>query len=351
MSKAKRIAACTLGQILLLSVLTAGQCKADSFTNLQDARSAAWDELLSEKGQASDNGEKGGIPIDGAVDEDGRCKVIINDWKNKAITEDDGEIKVYPDSESDRAVGKIYKDTIVTVLEDGEKRIRIESGKLTGYVDKDQLIQGDKAKERIEKVCPLQVVADIYNIEIRKAAEENSAVIAHMLQRMPYMVIGKENGFFCIQFKTGENGYVRQKDVTQVREVRLGTYLKDEKDPQKPYRAEDISEDDRTRLAAIIFCESRGEPFDGQIAVGNVVMNRVYNDLFPDTISEVIYAEKQFEPTLTGWYDSVLEEPGVITYGCYEAADAVIQGVDIVGDALYFGYGDYGKKIGDHWFH
>lgn len=47
-------------------------------------------------------------------------------------------------------------------------------------------------------------------------------------------------------------------------------------------------------LARVVFHEARGEPLEGQIAVANVVMNRVQSSHFPNTICEVVYQPKQF---------------------------------------------------------
>lgn len=47
-------------------------------------------------------------------------------------------------------------------------------------------------------------------------------------------------------------------------------------------------------LASVIFAEARGEPVDGQIAVAQVVINRVEQPYWPNTICEVAYQERQF---------------------------------------------------------
>ena len=53
-------------------------------------------------------------------------------------------------------------------------------------------------------------------------------------------------------------------------------------------------------LSRIISAESRGEPLEGQIAVGNVVMNRLANPIFPDTIKEVLAQKNQFSTYKNG---------------------------------------------------
>ncbi|CUX44927.1 cell wall hydrolase [Clostridium sp. C105KSO13] len=103
-------------------------------------------------------------------------------------------------------------------------------------------------------------------------------------------------------------------------------------------------------LASIIFCEAGNQPYEGQVAVGAVIMNRVNSGVYPGSISEVIYQPGQFGPAMTGWLDSVLASGGYTDTAMQAASDA-IAGSNPIGDCLYFGNGDYGMQIGDHFFH
>ena len=114
-------------------------------------------------------------------------------------------------------------------------------------------------------------------------------------------------------------------------------------------RAE-ASGSDLDLLASIIFCEAGGESYEGQVAVGAVVLNRMESDLYPDDMSGVIYDYGQFTPAMTGWLDQVLAD-GAPDY-CYEAAQAALNGENPVGDLMNFhaGYGD-GLTIGNQTFY
>ena len=103
-------------------------------------------------------------------------------------------------------------------------------------------------------------------------------------------------------------------------------------------------------LASIIFCEAGNQPYEGQVAVGAVIMNRVRSSAYPNSISEVIYQSGQFGPAMSGWLDSVLASGGY-TDTAYQAAADALAGSNPIGDCLYFGCGDYGIQIGDHFFH
>ena len=88
-------------------------------------------------------------------------------------------------------------------------------------------------------------------------------------------------------------------------------------------------------LAALIQCEAGGECYEGQVAVGAVVMNRVADPRFPETIAEVIYQSGQFTPVKHGKVDRVLAS-GNIYESCLQAAREAISGVSNVGTATRF---------------
>ena len=86
-------------------------------------------------------------------------------------------------------------------------------------------------------------------------------------------------------------------------------------------------------LSHIIHAESGAEPMEGQIAVGNVVLNRVASEEFPNTIAGVIFDRVdgvQFEPVENG---TVYKTP---TARSVEAAKRVLNGENTIGRAMYF---------------
>ena len=123
-------------------------------------------------------------------------------------------------------------------------------------------------------------------------------------------------------------------------------------DEERKQKIEEAKKDDLYMLAAIIHCEARGESYEGQVAVGAVVLNRVNNDNFPGNIKDVIYQSGQFSPVGSGTFDSVLLS-GKINSSCYEAASAALNGENPVGDCLYFRRvnGTEGQIIGNHVFY
>lgn len=92
-------------------------------------------------------------------------------------------------------------------------------------------------------------------------------------------------------------------------------------------------QDDLFWLSRIIFAESGAEVLDGQIGVGNVVLNRVLNEDYPDTIYEVIFDTQfgvQFSPVANG---AIYNEP---SDQALIAAKLVLDGACTVRDSLFF---------------
>jgi N-acetylmuramoyl-L-alanine amidase len=84
-------------------------------------------------------------------------------------------------------------------------------------------------------------------------------------------------------------------------------------------------------LARIVRAEAQTEPFEGKVAIADVVLNRVESSKFPDTVKEVIYAPGQFQPVSNGEIHKPADEESV------EAVmTALTDNGDIAEDALFF---------------
>ena len=126
------------------------------------------------------------------------------------------------------------------------------------------------------------------------------------------------------------NGQVRATEITSPQGVAAV--------PHASY-----NEDDLYWLSRIISAEAKGEPFKGQIAVGNVVLNRVRSSAYPNTIYGVIFDRKygtQFSPVSSG---SIYQKP---TASSVIAAKICLEGYTLSDTILFF----YNPKIATtHW--
>lgn len=116
------------------------------------------------------------------------------------------------------------------------------------------------------------------------------------------------------------------------------------------------SENDITMLARAVYSEARGEPYEGQVAVAAVILNRVRSPLFPDTISGVILEPRAFTAVDDGQFWGLSPDET-----SFKAVNDAINGWDPTYKAIYYFNPDTAtsgwiwsrpqiKKIGKHIF-
>lgn len=105
-------------------------------------------------------------------------------------------------------------------------------------------------------------------------------------------------------------------------------------------------------LAKIIECEARYESYEGKVAVGAVVLNRVMSERFPNTIEGVIFQKGQFQPVTDGGWEG--KEPSEQSYRAaveaLEGAKPVGKNGQTVGNAQFFIYESLACKGAAKWF-
>lgn len=125
----------------------------------------------------------------------------------------------------------------------------------------------------------------------------------------------------------------------------------------KTYAANTSSTSDIQLMARAINGEARGEPYEGQVAVGAVILNRVRSSQFPNTIAGVVYEKGAFTAVSDGQINVPIAENSTV----YKAARDAMNGWDPTGGAIYYFNPDTAtnkwiwsrpliKKIGKHRF-
>ena len=144
---------------------------------------------------------------------------------------------------------------------------------------------------------------------------------------------------------------IRQEEIQrQLEEIKKMTPSVDEVINNTPI-AYDTS--DLAMVSAMIECEAANQPYEGKLAVGSVIVNRVNSPKFGNTIQSVLYAPSQFSPVASGRFAIVLARGA--NAECTRAANEVLNG-HITIAALYFHVYDStvdkgGTIIGDHVFY
>lgn len=139
--------------------------------------------------------------------------------------------------------------------------------------------------------------------------------------------------------------------------TRTNTLTQDQK--EKATWTYDLSAEELLLLQKIVMAEAEGEPYEGKVAVANVVLNRLRSANFPDTITDVIYQKHQFSPVANGRLKRVQPNEETI-----RSVNAALHGHKEVKDDTYFFLSlklaqdltvhhsrTFVKKIGNHSFY
>lgn len=264
-------------------------------------------------------------------------------------------------SEESEKVGKLYKDCGGTILERKDGWTKLQSGNIIGWAKDEYLLFEDDAKALANDVG--KMIAHISEETLRVRMEPSTeAAVYGLLPRgeMTEVLENREDGWVCIDFE-GNNGYVSAEYVKLDFQIDSGETMEEIKAREAAeaeakrhvnYGEYTTDADSTMLLAALIQCEAGGESYEGQLAVGAVVMNRVRSGAYPGSIHGVIYASGQFTPALSGKVNQVYES-GRISQSCIQAAQDALAGNSNVGDMTHFrrNNGRDGLVIGNHVFY
>lgn len=256
--------------------------------------------------------------------------------------------------------GKLFKNCGATVLEQGEGWTKIQSGNLTGWVSNDYLIFGEEAKTMMEEVGTLKATVLTDALRVRKDASEDAGVYKLVKNGEVLTAVEELDGWVSVQVDSETIGYVSSEFVSVEFATEYGKTTQEIADEEREKELAKLSKNrgavptsvsDVTVLAALIQAEAGNQPYEGKLAVGAVVMNRVRSGGYPNTIIEVITAPGQFPPATNGTVAAIAARGP--SSSCMQAAQAAVDGQTTVGGALHFGR--VGKAagivIGSHVFY
>lgn len=292
-------------------------------------------------------------------------------------------VRSEPDEESSK-VGYLYADCGGTVLERKDGWTRLKSGDLTGWAKDDYLLFGEDAMEEAGEVGRMMARVMTDTLRIRKGPSQDAGIYDLVCNGETFEVVGEAELEFSDGIRLGADwaaisyegrtGYVSSDYVKVEFEYDTGETLEEiaareakqaeeeRKAAEKKRRTGSATQrtnsggipagtTDVMLLAALIQCEAGGESYEGQVAVGAVVVNRVRSASYPNSLTGVIYASGQFSPAGNGRLARTLAN-GNVRASCVQAANEALAGVSNVGGATHFrraGSVD-GIVIGNHVF-
>ena len=262
-------------------------------------------------------------------------------------------VRKEPSSSSEK-IGVLYKDCGGTILEQQDGWTKIKSGDLVGWASNDYLVFGAEAERMARDVGVNMVEVTTESLRVRGAPDKDAIVhgLVTVGDRFPLISEDDGSGYVCIDFD-GKEGYISSEYADISFQVDSGETLaaiqKREEEARKAklkakltanQGAVQTNADETRLLAALIQCEAGNQPYEGQLGVGAVVMNRVRSGAYPNSVVGVIYASGQFTPAGSGRVAETYN--GTIKDSCLQAAQAAINGETTVGGAVHF------RRAGSH---
>ena len=288
------------------------------------------------------------------VEEEQESTLVMANVKNALNVRSDA-------SEDAEKVGKLYKDCGGTILERRDGWTKLQSGNIIGWASDEYLLFGEEALALANDVGKTIATIDTEALRVRKEPSTEASILGNLPRGEIVEVLDEnEDGWVCVDYQ-GEDGWVSGEYVSLDFVIDAGETMEEIKAREEAEReakrhvnyGEYTTDADTTLLlAALIYCEAGSESYEGQLAVGAVVMNRVRSSAYPDSIHGVIYASGQFTPALNGKVNSVYAS-GKIKESCIRAAEEALSGVSNVGDLTHFrrNNGREGLVIGNHVFY
>lgn len=286
-------------------------------------------------------------------------------WDGRVMAKVDDSVSVRADASTDAAViGKMFKGNAGEIIEQKDGWTLIQSGDVTGWVNNDYLAFGQEAEERAEEDVAKVATITAQTLKVRDEANTDAPVIDLIGMGETIEVGEEEDGWLEIVYSDGDVNYISAEYVEvdyDYGEAKTLEALKAEEAAKKAAEekakrtanlgAVAASGDEMLLLAALIQAEAGNQPYEGQLAVGAVVMNRVKSGAYPNTISGVISAPGQFGPAAPGKVAAIMASGP--RSSCMQAAQAAINGETTVGSVTHFrrAGGIDGIVIGNHVFY
>ncbi len=269
-------------------------------------------------------------------------------WETKAAANVNTYANVREEaSANSEKIGVMPKGATAQVVEQEGEWTKVSSGEVEGYVKTELLAFAEEAKNIYEETYGNQGTVTASSLRVRKTPSLEGNQIGSKKKGSTVEILSQEGDWYRIQHGNTE-AYVAAEYI-EIGEATAIT-MEEYKEQQTTGTVVNAGNGEMDLLAAIIQCEAGGESHTGKVAVGAVIMNRVRDGRFPNTITDVVYQSGQFSPVASGILSSVLSQGA--RSDCYQAAQEALNGSNPVGGALYFNSGSgRGIQIGNQHFY
>ena len=283
-------------------------------------------------------------------------------WQTRLLANAKNNLNVRKEPNTDsKIVGKLDRGDYAIIIEKGEEWTKIVSGNVEGYVYNQYCLFGNEAMKQAKEIAKTMATVKVDNLRVRKQPNTSSKVVVKLMKGDKIEVnedIEPVDGWIAVIYED-QTCYMSADYLSIDVELSTGMTMAEIKEQQRIEEEKKKAEaaakqkakeqaavdkaSDLELLAALIYCEAGGEPYEAQLAVGACVINRMKHRHYPDTIKGVIFQKNQFTPAMSGKVARILIA-GKTTASCKKAAAAALAGEDNTGGCRSFRLASTGRK-------
>lgn len=154
-------------------------------------------------------------------------------------------------------------------------------------------------------------LSNSFNAQTKNIKTTDSKIHNFMMKEL------NNDSFSLMNYSVKQKNICKQKEQDNIEDINQKQVI-------------NLTDEQLNLLSKLIAAEARGESYEGQVAVAAVVLNRVQDERFPDSIEGVIYQKNAFSVVKNGYiYENATEES-------YKAAKDALYGNDPTNNAIYF---------------
>ncbi len=295
-------------------------------------------------------------------------------------------IRKKPSTEAE-IVGKLYRGAKATIVKRGKNWTKIKSGTVKGYVASEYLMFDEEAKKGVEIFGTKIATVQTETLRIRKKPGTDAPVLDLVAEGERLVVADTKDTknsdeWVAIDYSEKEVGYVAAEYVSLSVELEEAISIEEEQRLLEEKRREEeaaqaaknggnsggavtttarggvsVSADDAYLMAAVVYMEAGNQSYAGQLAVANVIINRLLSGKWGNSIYSVVYAPGQFSGAGSGLLQRYLNQGP--SSSCVNAVADALAGNNNIGSYMFFctnrvaNYSSYSRYtiIGDHCFY
>lgn len=269
-----------------------------------------------------------------------------SEYDNKAVANVTNALNLRSEPSVDgELLGKCYRGAGGEILEQRDGWTRIKSGSLEGWVSDDYLVFGKDIEPLARELGLITATVTAETLRVRSEPSTEASIVGLANADDYYPVLEEADGWAKIQLSAEDSGYI-SSDFTNIsltigkavsieaERAALKAAEEGQKEAAVPAYVINASSEDIYLLASCVMMEAGGYSYDGQLAVANVIVNRVKSGRWGKSISDVIYAKGQFPGATSGLLDKYLTKGP--SKSALKAANAALTGTNNIGDYLFF---------------